>query len=68
MLALQHSQVKKEMCEHVRSALVDLAIGLGLPIKGGMAHLAPGLGEEEVSFPRLPGCAERELGRLPLPR
>jgi hypothetical protein len=65
-LPLRHPWLKKKLFEHLRSAWVDAATGLGLPMKGGMAYYMSQLSDDEISCPWLPHGVQVVVTRYPV--
>lgn len=61
-----HPWLKRHLREHVRQAYIDTALGLGLPLEGGMACWIGGLADHKVAVPWLPAGVELVVGRYPI--
>jgi len=61
-----HPWLRNNLRKHVRRAYLDTALGLGLPLEGGMACWVPALDDHKVAVPWLPVGAEIVIGRYPV--
>jgi len=61
-----HPWLKRHLREHVRQAYIDTALGLGLPLEGGMACWVGSLEDHKVAVPWLPAGMELVVGRYPI--
>jgi len=61
-----HPWLRNNLRKHVRQAYLDLALGLGLPLQGGMACFVGTLQPHKVAVPWLPIGAEIVVGRYPI--
>jgi len=61
-----HPWLKRHLREHVRQAYIDTALGLGLPLEGGMACWIGGLEDHKVAVPWLPAGVQLVVGRYPI--
>jgi len=61
-----HPWLKRHLREHVRQAYIDTALGLGVPLEGGMACWVGALEDHKVAVPWLPAGMELVVGRYPI--
>lgn len=61
-----HPWLRTNLKKHVRQAYIDVGLGLGIPLQGGMACWTSALQDDKVAVPWLPAGQELVLGRYPL--
>jgi hypothetical protein len=59
-----HPWLRTNLKKHVRQAYIDVALGLGLPLQGGMACWMGALQDDKIAVPWLPP-GELVIGRYP---
>jgi hypothetical protein len=61
-----HPWLRTNLKRHCRQAYIDVALGLGVPLQGGMACWMGALQDNKVAVPWLPVGAELVIGRYPI--